>query len=157
MNTKSCRHSETIVAYRLGLLSDQEAREFEVHLKTCSACQQELKIESAIEKELSIELQPGYIEGGVLAHFRLHQARDMRSFWLYAFRMIVYGVTAIIIGFIFIPLIVKFPIGRVFDLTGLSILASQMVASTYFALFIIGLGYILIFISTLYSFTHIRR
>ncbi len=154
---KSCRYSETIVAYRLGLLSGQETREFEAHLAACSVCQQELKIESTIEKELSIELQPGYIEGKVLAHIRLHQARDMRSFWLYAFRMIVYGVTAIIIGFIFIPHILKFPIGRVFDLTGLSILTSQMVTSTYFAFLIIGLGYILIFISTLYSFARIRR
>jgi len=154
---KSCQHSEKIVAYRLGSLTDKETREFEVHLKTCSACQQELKIESTIEKELSVELQPGFIEGKVLAHIKLYQARDMRSFWLYAFRMIVYGITAIIVGLIFIPLILKFPIDRVFDFIGLSTLTNQMVTSTNFALLLIGLGYILIFISTLYSFAHIRR
>jgi len=153
---KSCPHAENIVAYRLGLLAEEKAREFEAHVKVCSVCQQELRIESAIDNELSVEFQPEFIENRVLARVQVRRAQDGRSFWLYALRMLVYGIVAMVVGMFFIPYILEFPIGQYLDisryLSGLSTLVS--VPHAFF--FIVAAGYILIVISSLYSFNRIR-
>ena len=153
---KSCQHAEKLVAYRLDLLSREEMKEFDAHLKVCAVCQREFEIESAIEKELSMEFEPGFIESRVLARAQVRKSQDMRSFWLYALRMAIYGVVAMVVGIFFIPFILEFPIGKYLDITrytsGLSMLTS--LPHTFFL--IIAAGYILIIISSLYSLNRIR-
>ncbi len=153
---KSCQHSETIAAYRLGLLTEKEIREFEAHLKTCSLCQQELRIESAIDKELSVEFQPEFIENRVLARVQVRRAQDMRSFWLYALRMGVYGIVAMVVGMFFIPHILEFPIGQYLDISRYIGRLSALANVPYALFFIVATGYILIIISSLYSFNRIK-
>jgi anti-sigma factor RsiW len=58
----SCPHAKNIIAYRLDLLNKGERQQFEAHLKQCSACQQEIKLESIIEQELATVSDPGQIE-----------------------------------------------------------------------------------------------
>lgn len=161
MRMNSCQHTEKLLAYRLGLLTESEAREFEHHLEECPVCQRELKIESAIEGELSVEFQPGFIETRVRAHVQLRQARDMRSFWLYSMRIAIYGVVAIVIGLTLMPFILKFPFAQLFDLSnlisGISQLTSRITIPAYGFLFIIGLGYILTILSSIYSFARIQK
>ncbi len=157
----SCQHTEKILAYRLGLLTERETREFENHLQMCSVCQLELQIESSIENELSVALQPGFIENQVRARIQLSQAKDMRSFWFYTLRMAIYGVVATVIGLLFTSFILRFPFGKYFDIgkyvSGLSDVASLITTSIHPLLLIIGLGYILIILSTLYSFARIQK
>ena len=161
MKKNSCQHNEKIVTYCLGLLSEKERKEFENHLQTCSLCQRELQIESGIEKVLGVELEPGFIESKVLTRVRLHQAKDMRSFWLYSLRMAIYGVAAIVLGLIFSSFLLRFPFAQYFDIgkyiSSLSGLPGQAMASTYFVFFIIGVGYILIILSSLYSFARLQK
>ncbi len=153
---KSCQHAEKIVAYRLGLLAKEEIRDFEAHLKVCPVCQQELRIESAIEEELSVELQPGFIESRILSRVQVRKAQDMRSFWLYALRMAIYGIVAMVVGLFYIPFILEFPIGQYFDITRYVSALSSLMNLPHIFLFIIAVGYVLIIISSLYSFNRIR-
>lgn len=153
---KSCQHAEKIVAYRLSLLSGEEMKEFEAHLKVCPVCQHELEIELLIEKGLSMELEPGFIESRVLARVQVRKSQDMHSFWLYALRMAIYGVVAMVVGIFFIPFILEFPIGQYFDITRYlsGLLPLTSVPHTF--LLIIAVGYILIVISSLYSLNRMR-
>jgi hypothetical protein len=153
---KSCQHAEKIVAYRLGLLSREEMKEFEAHLKVCTVCQQELAIESAIEKELSMELEPGFIESRVLARVQVRRSQDMRSFWLYALRMAIYGVVAMVVGIFFIPMILEFPIGQYLDISRYTSGLSMLMSVPHTVFLFIAVGYILIFISSLYSLKRMR-
>lgn len=161
MRMNFCQHTEKLLAYRLGLLTETEAREFEHHLEMCSVCQRELKIESAIEGELSVEFQPGFIENKIRARMQLLHARDMRSFWLYAFRMAIYAVVAIVFGSVTIPFILSFPstqfahLSKLFN--SLSQLMGRITTPAHGFFFLIGLGSFLIIISSFYSFVHIRR
>ena len=153
---KSCPYVENIIAYRLGLLTEEKTRKFEDHLKICSLCQQELRIESAIDKELSVEFQPEFIENRVVARVQVRKAQDMRSFWLYALRMSVYGIVAMIVGMFFIPYILEFPIVQYLDISRYIGRLSTLVNVPYALFFIVATGYILIIISSLYSFNRIR-
>lgn len=153
----SCQHTKQLITYRLGLLTEKEKKEFEKHIKECKICQRELKLESVIENELSIELQPGFIEERVCAHVRLRQARSMRSFWLYALRMTIYGVAASVVGLVLFPLILKFPFGELLNLSKLVSGLSAPTSPAYISLLIMGTGYLLIILSSLYSLIHIRR
>ena len=82
----SCPQAEKIADYCLGELTDREKENFETHLEACDICQRELRIEIAIENELSEEFDPGFIESRIRACLQIRQAQDMSSFWLYAFR-----------------------------------------------------------------------
>ncbi len=159
-----CQHSSKIIDYVLGLLAENDRTEFEEHLQTCTVCQRELTIETTVEKILSVELEPGYIESKVLARVKLRQAQSMRSLWLYSLRMIVYGVVAGVIGLILTSFILRFPFAKYLDyfdigkyVGSLSGLPGQVMASTSSVFLIIGAGYILIILSSLYSFTRIRK
>ena len=136
----SCQHAEKIIEYRLNQLTEEEKTKFETHLKSCEICQQELQVEIAIENDLSAELDPGFIENRIKARLQLRQARDVRSFWLYAFRMAVYGVTATIVSMILLPVLLKLPLPSVLDLSdyssGIAGLMGQLAPfSTFFIIF----------------------
>ncbi len=152
-----CQHTKQIIAYRLGLLTEREKKEFEKHVQVCDICQRELKIESVIENDLSVEWQPGFIEERVCAHVRLREARGMRSFWLYALRMVIYGVVAGVIGLALFPLILRFPFSQVFDFSKIAGGLSALTGPTSFSMIITGIGYLFIILSSLYSLSHIRE
>ncbi len=156
----SCQHAEKIVDYRLNQLTEEEKAVFEAHLKSCEICQHELQVEMAIENELSAELDPGFIENRIKARLQLRQARDVRSFWLYAFRMAVYGVTATIVSMILLPVLLKFPLSSVLDLSkyssGLAGLLGQLAPFNAFVV-IFGFCYIAVFFASMYTLTQIRR
>lgn len=156
----SCQHAEKIIEYRLNQLTEEEKTEFETHLKSCEICQQELQVEMAIENELSAELDPGFIENRIRARLQLRQARDVRSFWLYAFRMAVYGVTATIVSMLLLPVLLKFPLSSVLDLSkyssGVAGLLDQLAPfNTFFIIF--GFCYIAVFFASMYTLTQIQR
>jgi hypothetical protein len=151
MNMNSCPHSEKILEFRLGLLTGVEAQAFKEHCVKCPMCQRALQLELAIEKELSMELNPGFIEKYVRARVQAQHMTDMRSFWLYTVRVASYGVVAAISGLVVIPLLVKFlselrldPVVRVMDLIPSPILT-------------IGFGIILLIASSIYSLVSIRE
>lgn len=152
-----CQHTKQSIVYRLGLLTEREKEEFEKHVHVCDICQRELKIESVIENELSVELQPGFIEERVCARVRLREARGMRSFWLYALRMVIYGVVAGVIGLVLFPLILRFPFSQVFDLSKIASGLSALTGPASTSMIIIGIGYLFIILSSLYSLSHIRK
>jgi len=152
-----CQHSKQIISYHLGLLTEREKEEFEKHVHVCDICQRELKIESVIENELSVEWQPGFIEERVCARVRLREARGMRSFWLYALRMVIYGVVAGVVSLVLFPLISRFPFSQVFDLSKIASGLSALTGPASTSMIIIGIGYLFIILSSLYSLSHIRE
>ncbi|UCG91392.1 MAG: zf-HC2 domain-containing protein [candidate division WOR-3 bacterium] len=161
MKRTSCQHTEKLLAYRLGLLTETEAREFEHHLEVCSVCQREFNIESAIEKELSVELQPGLIERRVRTRIQIQQTQMGGFFWLYAYRMAIYAVVAMLFGSVIIPFILTFPSIQLFDLSkffsNLSQLMGRITVPAYGLAFIIALGSVLIIVSSLYSLVRMQR
>jgi hypothetical protein len=161
MKRNSCQHIEKLLAYRLGLLTETEAREFEHHLEVCPLCQREFKIESTIEKELSVELQPGFIERRVRTRIQVQQTQNGGFFWLYAFRMAVYAVVAMVFGSVIIPFILKFPSAQFFDFSklvgSLSQFMDRITVPAYGFVFIIALGSVLIIVSSLYSLVRMQR
>jgi hypothetical protein len=156
----SCPHAEKIVDYQLQQLTEEEKAEFETHLKSCEICQRELQVEMVIENELSAELKPGFVENRIMARLKLRQARDMRPFWLYSFRMVVYGVTASILSMILLPILLKLPLPLGLDLSkyssGVAGLLGQLAPfNTFFIIF--GICYIAVFFASMYTLTQIRR
>ena len=156
----SCQQAEKLIDYLLQQLTDEEKREFELHLKSCKLCQREFQIESVIEGELSTELQPGFIENRIRAHLQLHKARDMRALWMYVLRMVVYGVTASVVSIVLFPFLLKLPIISSTDLSkytsGAAELLGQM-APVNTLLFIFGICYIAVLLASMYSLAQIRR
>lgn len=156
----SCPHAEKILDYRLQQLTEEEKAEFERHLKSCEICQQELQVEMAIENELSAELEPGFIENRIMTRLQLQQARDMRPFWLYSFRMVVYGVTASIVSMILLPILLNLPLPSGLDLSKYSnsvagLLGPLAPFNTFFIIF--GFCYVVVFFASIYTLTQIRR
>jgi hypothetical protein len=156
----SCPQAERFVDYCLGELTGKEKEDFERHLKSCVICQQELQVEMAIRKELSEEFNPGFIEHKIRVRLQLGFAQDTQSFWLYAFRMAVWGITALIAGFVLIPMLMKFLLGITPNLSqftrGVAELLSNLAPGNVF-LVILGFCYISVFIASMYSFAQIRR
>jgi hypothetical protein len=113
----SCEHLDKAIDYLLHRLTDEQKKEFEVHLESCAVCQRELAIELAIEEELSVELEPGFIEGGTMARLSLRREQGIRSFWLYAYRVIVLGITAAVVVFILFPFLLRFPVRSFFEMS----------------------------------------
>jgi hypothetical protein len=161
MNMNSCPHTEKILEFRLGLLTGVKAQAFKEHLDKCPICQRELQLESAIEKELSMELNPGFIEEYVRARVQAQRMTDMRSFWLYTVRVAIYGVVAAISGLVVIPLIMKFLLGLhldlVIDINNLSRLVMHVTDLTHSPMFIIGFSIILLIASSIYLFAYMRE
>ncbi len=155
MKKNSCQYTEKIIAYRLGLLAAQEKEEFDRHLAQCAVCQRELQIESAIEQELAVELQPGFIEQRVRAQVQLRQAQRMTPFWLYALRMAVYGIVGCTIGLMVIRYVLTFPGVQLDIAQGFNALSS--LTGSYTVPLIIGIGYVFIFVTSFYSLVHRRQ
>lgn len=156
----SCQQAERLIDYLLKQLTDEEKKEFETHLKSCQLCRHELQVEQAIESELSVELQPGFIENRIRARLQVRQARDMRSLWMYVFRMVVYGVTAAIVGIITIPFLLKLPIASPTDLGKYANEAAELlgqIAPVNTFLIIFGICYVAVFLASMYSLAQIRR
>jgi hypothetical protein len=155
----SCPHAEKIIDYQLQQLTEEEKAEFETHLISCEICQQELQVETAIESELSAELEPGFVENRIMTRLQLRQARNMRSFWLYTFRMAVYGVTAAVVSMILLPVLLKLPLPSGLDLSSYSsgvagLLGQLEPFNTFFIIF--GFCYIAVFFASIYTLTQIR-
>ena len=156
----SCPQAERLVDYCLGELTGKERANFERHLKSCAICQQELQVEMAIQKELSEEFDPGFIESKIGVRLETWHAQDAWSFGLYAFRMAVCGITAAIAGFVLIPMLVKFLLGFSPNLSqymqGAAELLGNLAPGNLF-LVVLGFCYIAVFIASMYSLAQIRR
>jgi anti-sigma factor RsiW len=160
MKMNFCPHAEKIVDYCLDAWAGKDREEFERHLETCEVCQRELRIEKAVENELSEEFDPGFIENRVRVRLQLWQAQDIRSFWLYTFRVAVSGIAAAIAGFVLIPMLVRFLSGVSPNLSqyaqGAAGLLGKLAPGNAF-LAILGVGYVAIFVVSVYSLAQIRR
>ena len=156
----SCPQTEKIVDYCLSELTGKEKENFEMHLKSCTICQHELALEIAIENELVQEFDPGFVENRIRARLQLRQAQDMRSFWLYTFRMVVYGITAAIAAFVLIPFLFKIPLRSFPDLSkfteGVAELLGKIAPGNAFFI-ILGFCYVAFFIVSMYSLVKIQR
>jgi len=156
----SCPHAKNIIAYCLGLLNKAERQQFETHLEQCSACRQEIKLESVIEQELSRKFEPGQIEQYVLAAVRLHKSAEPRLSWLYLIRMGVFAAAMITMGLVIVPWILDFPFDRFFNIKidfnlPLELYGFLEVFSSPFVMLAIGL--ILITASSIYSYIALRE
>jgi len=156
----SCPHAKNIIAYCLGLLNKAERQQFEAHLEQCSACQQEIKLESVIEQELSRKFEPGQIEQYVLAAVRLHKAAEPRLSWLYLIKMGAYAAAMITMGLIIVPWILDFPFDRFFNIKidfnlPLELYGFVEVFSSPFLM--LTIGFILIAASSIYSYIALRE
>jgi hypothetical protein len=151
MKMNSCKHLDRVIDYRLHRLTDEEEKEFEVHLESCAVCQHELAVERAIEEELSVKLDPGFIESKIMTRWRLRREQGIRSFWLYAYRVIVLGITAAVLAFILFPFLLRFPIA-----SGLERLLGGLPQIN--PIFIgVGFGYALLIASSIFTLVRTRR
>ena len=155
-----CPQADRIIAYCWGELTVEDRENFEMHLKSCEICQHELGIERAIEGELSTEFDPGFIESKVRMRLQLLPVRDIWSFRLYTFRMAVSGISAAIAAFFLIPMLVRFLFGispnlSQFGHSVAELLGKLAPGNAFLAIF--GVGYIAVFIISMYSLTQIRR
>ena len=155
-----CPHAEKIIDYCLGELTGRAKEEFEEHLRTCELCQRELSIQETVVDELSEEFDPGFVESRVMERFMIWQAQDVRSFWLYTFRMAVCGVAAAIAGFVLIPMLVRLVSGVSPGLgqyiQGAGELLGQLAPGSVF-IAILGFGYVAVFVVSMYSLVQMRR
>ncbi len=156
----SCPQADKIINYCLDQLTEEEKIDFLLHLDSCATCQHELALEKAIENELAQEFDPGFIENKIRVRLQLWRAQNMRSFWLYAFRMVVCGITAAIAGFILIPLLLDFLLGTAPKLGqyahGIGELVSGLAPGNEFYI-VLGISFIAIFAVSVYSLVQIRR
>jgi hypothetical protein len=161
MNVNSCPHSEKILDYVLGLLSEQEQEDFKIHVQGCPLCQHELNLEITIGDELRAELQPGYIEERVCAKLKVHQTLRVGFSWLYALRMAVYGVTAMVLALVLPPIILRFPIGRDIDfaafVSSIATIVHRALPSVQLSFFVGGVGTIFMVASVAYSLAYLRK
>lgn len=155
-----CPHADEVIDYTLHRLTGKKKSAFEAHLEFCSLCQRELAIEMAVGNELSVELQPGFIEQRIIERLDVYRQRDMRSFWLYSYRIVVLGIAAAIACFVLLPYVLRFPINS------LPALSKQTAALADFfgglapvnpILLVIGCGYIALIASSIYALGHVRR
>ncbi len=155
-----CPRSDKITEYCLGVLVGKEKEDFEKHLGSCKKCQYELEVEKALRAELSEEFNPGFIEGKLRMRMELLGAQDIRSFWLYTFRMAVTGISAAIAGFVLIPMLVRFLFGFSPSLSQCGQAVAEFLGklapgSAFLA--VLGAGYVAVFIISMYSLAQIRR
>ena len=159
----SCPHAKNIIAYRLDLLNKGERQKFEAHLEQCSACQQEIRLESVIEQELATVSDPGQIEQYVLAAVRLRKSAAPRLSWLYIIRMGVYALAMITCALVFIPWLLEFPISRLFNLNINFNLPTQLhdfmggLSGVSPFIIIAWISVILIAASSIYSYISLRE
>lgn len=157
----SCPYSEKILEYVLDLLPERENEEFTRHLQSCAVCQQELQLETAVSKELAIELQPGYIEERVHAKLVLRETFRARFSWLYALRMAAYGVTAVVLALVLPPIILRFPLGQQLDVTtyfdSIATIMRRVLPSIQLSFLIVGLGATFMVASIFYSLAYLRK
>ena len=156
----SCEHTVRVIDYRLQRLTDDKEKEFEAHLETCAVCRRELAIERAIERELSVELEPGFIESKVMARWRLRREGGIRSFWLYAYRVVVLGITAAVVNFVLLPLILRFALKSFFEMDQLTSGMGRMLEGLpqINPIFMgVGFGYVLLIASSIFTLVRSRR
>lgn len=161
MNMNSCPHSEKILEYVLNLLSKEEREEFRKHLQSCTACQKELQLETAIDRELAVELQPGYIEEHVHAKLKARQTFGVGFSWLYALRMASYAVTAIVVAFVLPPIILRFPFVQRIDVIQyfgtIATSVHRMLPSIQLSFLLTGFGAMFMVASIVYSLAYLRK
>ena len=156
----SCKHLGKVIDYRLHRLTDEQEKEFEAHLESCAVCQRELAIERAIEEELSVELEPGYIESQIIARWRLRREQGVQSFWLYAYRVIALGITAAVVIFVLLPFLLKFPLKSFFESSQFTSALERLLGGlpAVNPIFVaVGFGYILLVASSIFTLVRMRR
>ncbi len=160
MKMNSCKHFDKVIDYRLHRLTDEREKEFEEHLESCTVCQHELAIERAIEEELSVQLDPGFIESRIMTRWRLRREQGIRSFWLYAYRVIVLGITAAVLAFILFPFLLRLPIKSFFEIGQLASGLERLLGGLpqINPIFVgVGFGYALLIASSIFTLVRTRR
>ena len=153
----SCPESEKIRALRSGSLSAEETRRLQSHIKTCSACRQELDIETAIDRELALEIRPPEIEGTVLQALRTLDLADAKDGRQDFYKYIFFAALILIFGSLVAPYLIHVPtdwIGRIFSAERLRPLVDAFRSNLPFA---IGIGAALMFVSLIFSFPRLRK
>ena len=156
----SCEHSGKVIDYRLHRLTDKQKKEFEVHLQSCELCQRELMIEQVIEEELSVELDPGFIEGRTMARLRLRREQGIRSIRLYAFRVVVLGIASAVVVFTLFPLLLRSPLKSFFEISQLTSGLERLLGGLpqINPIFVgVGFGYALLIASSIFTLVRTRR
>lgn len=156
----SCKHLGKVIDYRLHRLTDEQEKEFETHLESCALCQRELAIELAIEEELSVESEPGFVESKIIARWRLRREQGVRSFWLYAYRVIALGITAAVVILVLLPFLLRFPLKSFFEMGQLTSALERMLDGlpAVNPIFVtVGFGYILLIASSIFTLVRMRR
>jgi hypothetical protein len=87
----------------MGMLSDVKKKELEEHLRTCKACQQEMKIAEMLSRDLATRVDPGDIESFIVSKVRLIKNIQPRSSWQYLLQIGGYVVTAVALLGTFLP------------------------------------------------------
>ncbi|UCD19026.1 MAG: zf-HC2 domain-containing protein [candidate division WOR-3 bacterium] len=160
MSMNSCPYIEKIIDYRLHRLTDEERSSFETHLDSCPSCRHELAIEMAVEDELAAEFQPGLIEQAVMRRLEIQREKDIRSFWLYSYRIAVLGITAAIAIFVLLPYLLKFPRSYQLDMGKYAVAFRDFFAglAAIDPIFLfMGFGYFLLITSSIYALAQLRR
>lgn len=153
----SCLESERIRALRSGFLSVEETRLLNTHIETCPTCRQELKVETEIDRELTLEIRAPEIEGTVLRALRtlgLAKAEGGRNDF---YKYLLYTVLITVFGFLILPYIFHIPtewIGRFFSVDRLRPLVGVFRSNLPVT---IGIGLALFGASLLFSFPRLRK
>jgi len=153
----SCPESEKIQALRSGSLSAEEARLMQSHIETCPACRQELEVETAIDRELALEIRAPEIEASVLRELKilgLAEAGDSRHDF---YKYLLYAALIVVFGFLIMPHLLHLPplrIGQLFSPDRLRPLISVFQSNLPVT---IGIGFALLSISLLFSFPRLRK
>lgn len=99
----SCPHSKDVIAYCMGLLTGEKKRKFEEHVKTCVECQQEMKVQQAVNTTMVKQQDPGDIESFVISKVRLIRNMKPKFSWRYVFQVGIYVAAAITLLWVFVP------------------------------------------------------
>ncbi len=152
-----CPHAEEMTGYLLRQLNEEEKRAFEAHLASCPVCQKEMALERVIEDELRLGLDPGCVEHKIIDGYEVYKHRDMRSFWLYAYRTAVLGIAAAVACFVLLPLLLRSSIGSL-PILERSIAGMVGGLATIDPVYLfMGFGYFVIAASSIYAYAQLRR
>ncbi len=89
----SCPEKEILILYHLGMLDCDKKMMVEEHLKECLVCQKAVNIEMEIEKELSSEMDPDFIEEKIMRKIQIYKSLPKYYFWLKPLRVFLVSTT----------------------------------------------------------------
>jgi hypothetical protein len=153
----SCPESEKIQALRSGSLSAEEARLMQSHIATCPACRQELEVETAIDRELALDIHAPKIEDSVLRGLKILGLAEAEDRGHDFYKYLLYAVLIVVFGFLIMPYLLHLPplrIGQLFSPDRLRPLFSVFRSNLPVT---IGIGFALLSVSLLFSFPQLRK